>query len=470
MGGEPANSADASPPPAPAAPVAAGAPATEVGDPQPDDASAAAQSDGSPPDQPPASPDEDEQGLGSADPAPPVEPPPAAAVAYGSDASAPSIAHEAATSAAALAAAPTASQPPAPAPAPAVAPAPADGTPPTTCPAGAILGTDGPETLTGTPGPDFICGLGGDDTIDGGEGDDTIDGGKGDDTIDGGPGNDCLAGGDGNDRLDGGPGDDTLDGQEGKDVLIGGAGVDAGSDPLADKQFSGLDGSFDPVIGGCRRTPRTPQCADGSDNDGDGQVDASDPGCHSDNDPTNLASYNPDDDNETDKPRRITGSGPPDDGGPGEDGGPGLLDAIKGEIKKGFAKVTGVADAEAQADTPPLQLPRLAVFPLERPLPLEGRFVRLQVTCVGNFTRLDGELTLRTLAERPGDPTRAVGDRTPFACTKTLRKPIVKVEVPLAERRLIRRVRGLRVRALVEDTAGQAPPADSFFRLVPEHR
>jgi hypothetical protein len=86
----------------------------------------------------------------------------------------------------------------------------------------------------------------------------------------------------------------------------------------------------------------------------------------------------------------------------GRDGGPGLLDAIEGEIKKGFAKVAGVADAEAQADTLPLQLPRLAVFPLERPLPLEGRFVRLQVTCVGNFTRLDGELTLRTLAERPG--------------------------------------------------------------------
>jgi len=142
----------------------------------------------------------------------------------------------------------------------------------------------------------------------------------------------------------------------------------------------------------------------------DGLVDASDPGCHADNSAGNPSSYNPSDTSE-EGPSPTSGSPPP----PDDDGGEGLVDAIKGEIKKGFAKVTGVVDA-------------------------------------------DGDLTLRTVAERPGDPTRAVGDRTPFTCTNTLRKPVVRVKVPLAERRLIRRVGGLRVRALVEDTAGYAPP------------
>ncbi|MDX6658994.1 MAG: hypothetical protein QOH62_3787 [Solirubrobacteraceae bacterium] len=41
-----------------------------------------------------------------------------------------------------------------------------------------------------------------------------------------------------------------------------------------------------------------PQCSDGKDNDGDGLVDAKDPGCHSDGNPGNASSYNPDDDNE----------------------------------------------------------------------------------------------------------------------------------------------------------------------------
>jgi LPXTG-motif cell wall-anchored protein len=44
-----------------------------------------------------------------------------------------------------------------------------------------------------------------------------------------------------------------------------------------------------------------PQCSDGVDNDGDGKIDADDPGCHSDNDASNPDSYNPDDNDETDK-------------------------------------------------------------------------------------------------------------------------------------------------------------------------
>jgi LPXTG-motif cell wall-anchored protein len=44
-----------------------------------------------------------------------------------------------------------------------------------------------------------------------------------------------------------------------------------------------------------------PECSDKIDNDGDGKIDANDPGCHSDNDATNNASYNPNDNDETDK-------------------------------------------------------------------------------------------------------------------------------------------------------------------------
>jgi hypothetical protein len=43
-----------------------------------------------------------------------------------------------------------------------------------------------------------------------------------------------------------------------------------------------------------------PQCSDGVDNDGDGLIDAKDPGCHSDNNPNNPASYNPSDNSEVD--------------------------------------------------------------------------------------------------------------------------------------------------------------------------
>ena len=49
------------------------------------------------------------------------------------------------------------------------------------------------------------------------------------------------------------------------------------------------------------------QCSDGVDNDGDGVIDARDPGCHSDNDANNPDSYNPNDNDETD--RRTGGSG-----------------------------------------------------------------------------------------------------------------------------------------------------------------
>lgn len=69
-----------------------------------------------------------------------------------------------------------------------------------------------------------------------------------------------------------------------------------------------------------------PQCSDKVDNDGDGVIDGKDPGCHSDNNPKNDASYNPSDDDERDRRTPpTTGSGPTGEG-PGDDGdgeGPG---------------------------------------------------------------------------------------------------------------------------------------------------
>src|SRR5205814_1316339 len=43
-----------------------------------------------------------------------------------------------------------------------------------------------------------------------------------------------------------------------------------------------------------------PQCSDGVDNDNDTKIDAADPGCHTDGNPANTASYDPQDNDETD--------------------------------------------------------------------------------------------------------------------------------------------------------------------------
>jgi hypothetical protein len=44
------------------------------------------------------------------------------------------------------------------------------------------------------------------------------------------------------------------------------------------------------------------QCSDSLDNDGDGKIDGADPACHTDGDPTNPTSYDPNIDNENSKP------------------------------------------------------------------------------------------------------------------------------------------------------------------------
>jgi hypothetical protein len=58
-----------------------------------------------------------------------------------------------------------------------------------------------------------------------------------------------------------------------------------------------------------------PQCSDGRDNDGDGKVDGSDPGCHSDSNANNPSSLNPDDDDESDEKGETAGGGAGGGGG-----------------------------------------------------------------------------------------------------------------------------------------------------------
>ncbi|MCI0542644.1 DUF5011 domain-containing protein [bacterium] len=63
-----------------------------------------------------------------------------------------------------------------------------------------------------------------------------------------------------------------------------------------------------------------PQCLDFIDNDGDGKIDAKDPGCHSDGNPDNTSTYQPFDNDETDTP---SGSGSPSTGSVSSSGGTG---------------------------------------------------------------------------------------------------------------------------------------------------
>jgi LPXTG-motif cell wall-anchored protein len=64
-----------------------------------------------------------------------------------------------------------------------------------------------------------------------------------------------------------------------------------------------------------------PQCSDKIDNDGDGKIDAADPGCHNDGKPNNPQSYNPNDNDETDVPGNKGAGGGGKGGGGGNKGG-----------------------------------------------------------------------------------------------------------------------------------------------------
>jgi LPXTG-motif cell wall-anchored protein len=113
--------------------------------------------------------------------------------------------------------------------------------------------------------------------------------------------------------------------REALDVFV----LQTGTTSLA-KETTGAAESFTVAPAG-PETPGSPQCSDKVDNDQDGKIDAADPGCHTDNKADNNNSYDPADNDETDK-RDDGGPGPGpgdgDDGGPvdedgGDDGGGG---------------------------------------------------------------------------------------------------------------------------------------------------
>ena len=67
-------------------------------------------------------------------------------------------------------------------------------------------------------------------------------------------------------------------------------GIDNDGDGLIDNADPGCSGTSDNDEA---NAVVVPQCSDGTDNDSDGFVDSNDPNCHSDANPTNTSSYNP---------------------------------------------------------------------------------------------------------------------------------------------------------------------------------
>src|SRR5207244_2597437 len=83
-------------------------------------------------------------------------------------------------------------------------------------------------------------------------------------------------------------------------IAGGGIGVDAlvvtvlsaaGATPLAQVRLAHAE----VTAGACAAAP---QCSDKADNDGDAKIDAADPGCHSDGNASNPATYVPSDNDE----------------------------------------------------------------------------------------------------------------------------------------------------------------------------
>ena len=120
-------------------------------------------------------------------------------------------------------------------------------------------------------------------------------------------------------------------------------GVDNDGDGVIDAQDPGChtDGnpnnpaSYDPTDnterdagtgGSGGETAGNPECSDNRDNDGDGRIDERDPGCHTDGNANNPASYNPDDDDEGDD-GGTAGAGDGGGAGVGDGDGAGAADS-----------------------------------------------------------------------------------------------------------------------------------------------
>jgi hypothetical protein len=146
-----------------------------------------------------------------------------------------------------------------------------------------------------------------------------------------------------------------------------------GSTSVAKLTTSGSD-SAAAARAGAGETP--PQCSDGADNDGDGLVDAADPGCHSDGNAGNPASYVPSDNDETNG--QPTGSSVTPTGSTENDNGRGGVEHTGGS--GGNAPVTPAVPASGEG------------------LPFTGTDV-LTVALIGALL-LAGGLALRTWMPR----------------------------------------------------------------------
>ena len=104
---------------------------------------------------------------------------------------------------------------------------------------------------------------------------------------------------------DGATADDVEDGDITGDIVTGGDTVDTdtvGTYTITynvddSEGLSAEEVTRDVIVRNKARDPK--QCSDRLDNDGDGLIDKLDPGCHTDGDPTNNSSYDPNDDDET---------------------------------------------------------------------------------------------------------------------------------------------------------------------------
>lgn len=90
-------------------------------------------------------------------------------------------------------------------------------------------------------------------------------------------------------------------------TLLKAAGDNGAPGPLAKITLGHAEVSGNPC-GGPLPSTHTPQCSDGVDNDGDALIDKADPGCHTDGDAQNDASYDANDDDETNATPVVLGN------------------------------------------------------------------------------------------------------------------------------------------------------------------